>query len=227
MQSLGFVYALMPWILLAGDDREEIRRRLERHLQPFNTHPYLTAPVLGAVLYVEVGLVPHHNDEMTVVGLKNALMGPYAAIGDSFFWGALRPFTSIVAVSLAIMGSLIAPLIMLLLYNPLHLWVRYRGYHEGYLRGPLGSGFIAALDLPRRTRLIRWGSLFFLAAAAALIPEGVDRQMPLAMNFGTKLALFLFMLLSFWGIKKGLSPLLILYGTFVIILLTFLLLMGV
>ena len=90
MQNLGFCYALLPWIRQAGGDRDQMARRLTRHLQPFNTHPYLTAPVLGAVLHAETR--PDASaDGAAAQALKNALTGPYAAIGDAFFWGRGGP----------------------------------------------------------------------------------------------------------------------------------------
>ena len=226
MQNLGFCYALLPWIRRAGGDREEMTRRLLRHLQPFNTHPYLMAPVLGAVLHAETR-PDAPADGAPATALKNALTGPYAAIGDAFFWGAWRPFCGLICVTLAIMGSMAAPLVLLMLYNPPHLWVRTRGYVEGIRKGRGGADFIAALDLPRRTRQIRWGSLVFLATAAALLPEGVEGQIPLVTGFTMKLALLFVMLASYWGIRKGLSPFLLLYGAFAVLLAAFTLLAAV
>lgn len=222
MQNLGFCYALLPWIRRADSDPDEVAKRLTRHLQPFNTHPYLTAPVLGAVIHEETA-ADATADGASAVALKNALSGPYAAIGDAFFWGALRPFAGLIAVTAALMGFLTAPLFLLLLYNPPHLWVRGRGYLEGVRRGRRGADFIAALDLPRRTRQIRWGSLVCLAVAAALLPEGVNRPLPVVVDFWMKLVLLLIMLMGCWGIKKGLSPFLLLYGAFMILLVGFLL----
>ena len=65
--------------------RKRIAESLASHLQMFNTHPYLTAPVIGSVVRIE-----EEGDTRRRMHLKKALMGPYAAIGDSFFWGALR-----------------------------------------------------------------------------------------------------------------------------------------
>lgn len=226
MQNLGFCYALLPWIRREGGDLEQAKRRLVRHLQPFNTHPYLTAPVLGAVLHAETQ-PDAPDDGAAAQAMKNALTGPYAAIGDAFFWGAWRPFCGLISVTLAIMGSLAAPLVLLSLYNPPHLWVRIRGYTEGVRKGRGGAAFIAALDLPRRTRQIRWGSLVFVATAAALLPEGVAGQIPLVTGLTMKLALLFVMLASYWGIRKGLSPFLLLYGAFAVLFAAFTLMAAV
>ena len=70
--------------------------------------------------------------------LKQSLMASYAAIGDIFFWGALRPFASIFAVILIYMGLIIAPVAFLLIYTPAHFWIRLKGFIEGYRQGKKG-----------------------------------------------------------------------------------------
>ena len=85
MQGLGFAYAIAP---LAAAEAEPGQREtsalLARHLQRFNTHPYMAAPIIGSVSRLEA-----ENRFSETADLKNALMGPYAAIGDPFFWGAI------------------------------------------------------------------------------------------------------------------------------------------
>jgi PTS system mannose-specific IID component len=104
MQGLGFAYALDPALrrLYQG---EEYRSAVRRHLEFFNTHPFLAAAVLGAVIRLEAD----GHDEDGVRRLKSALMGPYGAVGDSFYWGALKPFLIIAALHAAYLGHLWAP----------------------------------------------------------------------------------------------------------------------
>ena len=103
--------------------------------------------------------------------LSKALMASYAAIGDIFFWGALRPFASIFAVILIYMGLIIAPVAFLLVYTPAHFWVRLKGFIEGYRRGKKGFEFIRSLDLPGVAVKIRWISLIILSGLAYLAVE--------------------------------------------------------
>ncbi|MHB9099013.1 MAG: PTS system mannose/fructose/sorbose family transporter subunit IID, partial [Syntrophales bacterium] len=111
MQSLGFAYSLLP--LSRGErDKKRLSESLTRHLEMFNTHPYLTALVIGSVVRIE-----EDGDTAAADYLKKAVMGPYAAIGDPFFWGALRSFSSATAVLLALKGVLLAPLALLILHN--------------------------------------------------------------------------------------------------------------
>ena len=69
-------------------------------------------------------------------------MGPLSGIGDTFFWGTFRIIASGVGISLASQGSILGPLIFLIIYNIPHILVRVFGLKYGY---KLGSSSIDAL----------------------------------------------------------------------------------
>lgn len=208
MQGLGFAFAAAP---LAGEktgaEDTEAQALLERHLRRFNTHPYMAAPVIGSVARLEVEGRPSAAAE-----LKNALMGPYAALGDTFFWGALKPFSAVVALCLAILGYLLAPVVFLLIYNPVPFRVRIRGFLEGWRHGENGIGFIRRLDLPEQARRLRWGSAVALAGLAVLAPSAGPLPVPLEPGLLTQAAGLFVVLASYAAVKKGLSALATLYG---------------
>lgn len=219
MQNLGFALAIIPLIRewrLKGKDSESM---LTRHLQMYNSHPYFSAPLIGSVVRLEEES-SGKGDVSGVVALKQGLMGPYAAIGDIFFWSALRPLAAIVAVYLALMGFIIAPLAFLAIYTPAHLWLRAKGFVEGYRRGKQGIEFIRALDLPRVSVKLRWLSLLTLAILAIWLTYGW--YWPFTEGTSgiiVKSAAMAFILPSFFLIKKGVSQIHIIYGVFVIFLL--------
>jgi len=209
MQGLGFAYAIAP-LATSGVEpgQPEAPALLARHLQRFNTHPYLAAPIIGSVGRLEA------EDRFTETpDLKNALMGPYAAIGDSFFWGALRPLAGIAAVCLAAMGVLLAPLVFLALYNPAHLWVRVRGFITGWRQGQNAIEFIRRLDLPEMSKRIRWCSTILLGGAAFLASTAGPFHELFQHGLPGRVGGLLVVLVSFLAVKKGLSPLAILYGS--------------
>jgi len=49
MQNLGWAYSLIPAIKKLYTTKEDQAAALERHLEFFNTHPYVAAPILGAL----------------------------------------------------------------------------------------------------------------------------------------------------------------------------------
>jgi len=222
MQNLGFTYALIPLIRLLGKDQGRIQILLSRHMQLFNSHPYMTGPILGSVVQIEEENLKdekkvNNEDALT---LKNALCGPYAAIGDSFFWGAYRPLSALAGVLFAAEEYMAAPLFTYLLYNTVHFWIRWKGFAEGYRLGKQGIDFVRCLDLPRKSSRIRWISLSFLSLLAVLFSS--RESAPFMIPWGgmvMKIGGLLCILLCFWGIKKGISPVHILYGMVIIIFL--------
>lgn len=212
MQGLGFAYATAPLAREAGAARSpEAKAMLGRHLQRFNTHPYMVAPILGSVTRLEL-----ENRSSETAELKNALMGPYAALGDSFFWGALRPFSAVAALCLAVQGYLLAPVLFLVLYTPPHLWVRIRGFLEGWRHGEMGIDFVRRLDLPEQNRRIRWGSAIFLGGLAFLVSSRGQLPAPLEPGLSMQSAGLIVVLVSYLAVKKGLSALAILYGAVIL-----------
>ena len=211
MQNLGFAHAMIPLIRQKCGDKKEVSRFLVRHLEGFNTHPYLSGPVIGSVVKLE------ETTEADQAGpvcseVKHTLMGPYAAIGDTFFWGAWRPFSVILAVLLAREGFVLAPVLFLIVYNPLHLWVRCRGFLEGYRRGRDGIRFISAMNLPAAAGKIRWLSLAMLGTLAALAAQSTSHALSGAPAVLAGFLALAAVLLCFWMLKKGASAILLLYG---------------
>ena len=211
MQNLGFAYAMLPLIRRKGLNRKDVSGFLVRHLEGFNTHPYLSGPVIGSIARLE------ETTEGGQAGpicseVKNTLMGPYAAIGDTFFWGAWRPFSAIVAVLLAREGFIFAPVFFLFVYNPPHFWVRCRGFLEGYRRGRDGIGFISAMNLPAAAGKIRWLSLAMLGVLAALAAQSTGHAIGSDPAFVPGALSLTVVLLCFWLLKMGATAILLLYG---------------
>jgi PTS system mannose-specific IID component len=207
MQSLGFAFSLLPLTRQQGD-AQQMSGALIRHLDMFNTHPYLTALVIGSVARLE-----EDGDAAAADYLKKTVMGPYAAIGDAFFWGALRSFSSATAVLLALKGVLLAPLALLILYNPAHVWVRGKGFIAGYRRGKGSIDFIRALNLPGVAGRIRLGTLMLIGVLSAVAGEMSYDSWTFLPEITVQAVVLLLILLCYTGIRRGISPVKILYGT--------------
>lgn len=207
MQNLGFAFAMSPLIQEQRKDPGEARVFLTRHLQMFNTHPYLVSPVIGSAARMEEAFPPG-----SVEDLKKALMGPYAAIGDSFFWGSLRSFCAVGAVIMALAGTLLAPLAFFLLYTPAQLWVRVKGFLEGYRCGRNGIDFIRALDLPKVSVKLRYITLILVGSLGAVAVDTACRSwnFPSEIPGGAVGAFVLLLVLA--GVRRGISSVKILYG---------------
>lgn len=217
MQNLGFAFAMLPLLREKKMSAREEEEMLTRHLQMFNTHPYLSTPIIGSVVRMEEDRRPE-EDASPIAAVKQSLMGPYAAIGDTFFWGALRPCAGIFAVIMAWLGWLVAPLGFVLIYVPAHLWIRLKGFLEGYRRGKQGIEFIRRIDLPHIAVRVRWFSLAGLAGCGFwLLRNGYTTAVGLSW-IALSLAALAVILLCWWLVKKGISQIYILYGAVVLLM---------
>jgi PTS system mannose-specific IID component len=216
MQNLGFAMAIIPLIREWRLEQKDSEKILTRHLQMFNTHPYFSAPVIGSVVRLEEEHAGK-GEALDVLAIKQSLMASYAAIGDIFFWGALRPLASIIAVILAYMGLILAPVAFLIVYTPVHFWIRLKGFIEGYRQGKKGFEFIRYLDLPRVAVKIRWLSLMILAGSVIWLSyDGGYWPFIKACGAIIKLTALAVVLLCLILIKKGVSQVYIIYGAVVI-----------
>ena len=91
----------------------------------------------------------------------------FAAMGDSLFWKTLRPLCGALAVFLALAGSPWAPLVFLIVYNAVHLYVRGFGLYSARRSGIHMLEQIQKWDIPKRVALLRHLFPVVLAALAA------------------------------------------------------------
>lgn len=132
MQNVGFAYSMLPALRdRYGGRPEELLKALKRHLEFFNTHPVMAGVILGAALRLEERVAAGEADPRAIGTFKVGLMGSLGAIGDSFFWGALKPMASVAGAILALVHPLLGIGALLLLYNASHLALRLRGFRAG------------------------------------------------------------------------------------------------
>jgi PTS system mannose-specific IID component len=128
MQNVGFAYSILPALRELYRDRpEELTKALKRHLEFFNTQPSMGGVILGAALRLEERAAAGEADPRQIGTFKVGLMGSLGAIGDAYFWGALRPMASVAGAILALVHPFLGIAALLLLYNASHLSIRWRG----------------------------------------------------------------------------------------------------
>ncbi|MFH2201959.1 MAG: PTS system mannose/fructose/sorbose family transporter subunit IID [Elusimicrobiota bacterium] len=179
MQNLGFVMALDPWLRRLYREPEEYRRAVRRHLGYFNTHPYMVGIVLGAVGKLEerrCETAEESRDELDrrIDQMKKSLSAALAAVGDSFFWGALRPACAAWTVLLWLVlwtyrvphAAFWSAVFYLTVFNTPALWARWRGIRLGYGEP---EGIVAKLEGLRWQRKARWLRRAGLLAVALIL----------------------------------------------------------
>lgn len=156
MQNIGFAFVMQP-LLERLYNGGELVKAVKRHLQMFNTQPYMASFVIGVVARLEEERASQEDEakkeEITqkIFATKSLMSTATAAIGDPYFWGTLKPVAliillwvchffgfwqwsmpeSIVHVKLSPV-LLVAVLFSALMYNLVVLDVRWYGIKKGY-----------------------------------------------------------------------------------------------
>lgn len=136
MQNGGWAYSMIPAIKKLYTKKEDQVSALQRHLEFYNTHPYVSSPVLGVTLALEEDRANGAPiDDATIQGVKVGMMGPLAGVGDPLFWFTLRPILGALGASLALTGSIMGPIIFFFAWNIIRMAFMWYTQEMGYRLG--------------------------------------------------------------------------------------------
>ncbi|MGO3501256.1 MAG: PTS system mannose/fructose/sorbose family transporter subunit IID [Lactococcus cremoris] len=266
MQNGGWAYSLIPALKKLYPSGEEAKEALKRHLEFFNTHPYVAAPIIGVTLALEEERANGADiDDAAIQGVKVGMMGPLAGIGDPVFWFTVRPIVGAIAASLAVGGSIIAPLFFFIVWNAIRIAFLWYTQEFGYKSGSaitkdLGGGLLQTVTKGASilgmfvlgVLIQRWVTINFNGANAVVskipLQKGSYVEFPKGSVSGTQLheilgqvgnklsldptkvtylqdnlnqlipglAGLLITFLCMWLLKKKVSPIVIIFGLFVV-----------
>lgn len=166
---MGFMCGMSPVLdKLYADDEERKKDAYRRHMEFFNCTPQMTPFIMGLVASMEEQNANSEEGDFqteSIPMIKTSLMGPFAGIGDSFFQGTLRIITFGIGLSFAKQGSVLGPILAVVLFAIPSLLFAYNatflGYESGnkylaklYQGGPYGS--CHAFRFYRRSFGCRW-----------------------------------------------------------------------
>lgn len=165
MQSGGWLIAMLPQLQkIYKDDEEGLKDAMKDHLDFINTSPPLVGMLMGIIISLEEAKAPR---EM-IKGLKTALFGPLAGIGDSLFWFTYLPIVAGISASFAKDGNIIGPIFFFLAYLLL-FFIKVPLTHLGY-----NAGTKSIETLSRNAKKIGHASLILgVTVVGALIPTYV------------------------------------------------------
>jgi mannose/fructose/N-acetylgalactosamine-specific phosphotransferase system component IID len=148
MQNIGLSYCMIPALKRLYPEPGALREALERYQAPFNTHPFLAGVIMGGLLHLEERRRPIAE----IASFKQNAMSILAALGDPFFRSALPTFVAVTACLAAIFGGIAAGIVtLLLLFNAVHILIRFIGIAVAYREGPNVLKRIAIWLSPTRT----------------------------------------------------------------------------
>ena len=235
MQALGFCFSMVPAIRRLYPENNDARKQaIKRHLEFFNTHPYVAAPVLGVTLAMEEQRANGAEiDDGAINGIKVGLMGPLAGVGDPLVWGTLRPITAALGASLALSGNILGPLLFFFIFNAVRLAMKWYGLQLGFRKG---VNIVSDMGGNLLQKLTEGASILGLFVMGALVNKWTHVNIPMVVSKITGsdgqvhvttvqtildqlmpgLVPLLLTFACMWLLRKKVNPLWIIVGFFVI-----------
>jgi PTS system mannose-specific IID component len=263
MQNGGWTYVLIPVLKKLYKTKEDRAAALTRHLEFFNTHPYLASPIIGVTMALEEERANGAPiDDVAIQGVKVGMMGPLAGVGDPVFWFTVKPILGALAASLALGGNILGPILYFVLWNAIRLGFMWYTQEFGYKSGSkisedMSGGLLQ--DVTKGASILgmfilgslinRWVTVNFTpvvstvkqskgayidwanlpsgakgiqtalqqqAAGLSLTQEKVTTLQDNLNQLIPGLAGLLLTLLCMWLLKKGVSPIIVIFGLFIV-----------
>lgn len=184
---MGFMFGMAPILdKLYKNKPEEKKAAYRRHMEFFNCTPQMTGFIMGLAASMEEQNVKSEDGSFqadSISMVKTSLMGPFSGIGDSFFQGTLRIITFGIGLSFAQQGSVLGPILAVLLFAiPSILFGYYGtvvlGYESGnkYLTKLYQEGIM--------DRVMQFASIVGLAVVGGMVASMVSITTPLTFTTG-------------------------------------------
>ena len=176
---MGFMYGMAPVL------EERKKEAYQRHMEFFNCTPQLTPFIMGLAASMEEQNANSEEGEFqteSISMIKTSLMGPFAGIGDSFFQGTIRIITFGIGLSFAQQGSILGPILAVLLFAIPSLLFAYNATFFGYRSG---NKYLAKLyQEGLMDRVMHFASIVGLAVVGGMVASMVSITTPLTFSTG-------------------------------------------
>lgn len=149
--NMGFLYGIAPTLdELYPDETDSVqmeqkKEAYERHMAFYNCTPQTSSFILGLASSMEEQYAAdrEHFNPDTINAIKTSLMGPLSGVGDSFFQGTVRIIAFGLGISLAQQGSILGPILAILISLIPAGLVTWFGGKLGYT---MGSKYLTKLQ---------------------------------------------------------------------------------
>lgn len=172
MQNGGWCYAMIPAIKKLYPNKEDQIAAMKRHMEFFNTHPYVASPIFGVTLALEEERANGAPvDDAAIQGVKVGMMGPLAGVGDPVFWFTVRPMLAALGASLAMSGNLLGPILFFVLWNVIRIAFMWYTQEFGY---KAGSAIASDMSGGLLQKVTKGSSILGMFVLGALIERWVN-----------------------------------------------------
>ena len=183
MQGVGFCVAIQHVLRKIWPEDEDYQKALQRHLAPFNMTVAPSPLIMGIAIAMEEQAKEEKDfDFESINAVKVALMGPLSGVGDAFFWGIIKLLASALALGFAQQGNVIAPFVLLTVFNVPNFLTRWYGLKIGYERG---QEFLAELEGSGKLQLLTYcAGILGMVSAGCMIAMWCSITCPLTFTVG-------------------------------------------
>src|SRR5690625_5113579 len=116
MQAGGWLYSLIPALRRVSKTRDELAERMLRHLDFFNTHPFISTTILGIIAAME----EKRQEVDSIRAIRTEMMGLFGGIGDALIWITVLPISAGVHSAFALQRNIVRQFLLLLMLNVVH-----------------------------------------------------------------------------------------------------------
>ena len=177
MQSMGFCVTMMPAIRRLYSKKEDQAAALKRHLEFFNTQPWIGSAIMGVTAAMEEERANGAPiDDGAINGVKVGLMGPLAGVGDPIYWGTARIILAALGASLAVTGNIMGPLIFFIGINIIRILTRWYSMKYGYEKG---TEIVQDMEGGQLQKLTTGASVLGLFVMGGLVARWASLNIPL------------------------------------------------
>ena len=182
--NMGFLFGIAPTLdelyPYESDPVQMAHKKeaYERHMAFYNCTPQTSAFTLGLAASMEEQYAADRENfnPDTINAVKTALMGPLSGVGDSFFQGTIRLVAFGLGVSLAQQGSILGPILaMLISFFPSALITWFAG-KLGYT---MGSKYLTKLQGGMMDKLMYVCGIVGLMVIGAMVASMVGITTPI------------------------------------------------
>lgn len=186
MQAIGFCVTMIPAIKRLYSKKEDQAAALKRHLEFFNTQPWIGSAIMGVTAAMEEERANGAAiDDGAINGVKVGLMGPLAGVGDPIYWGTARIILAALGASLAIGdgvvgaghsgGNILGPLLFFIGINLVRILTRWYGMNYGYQKG---TKIVQEMEGGQLQRLTTIASVLGLFVMGGLVARWASLNIP-------------------------------------------------
>ena len=183
--NMGFLYGIAPTLdrLYPNEkDPEQLAHKKEaynRHMAFYNCTPQTSAFTLGLAASMEEQYAANRENfnPDTINAVKTSLMGPLSGIGDSFFQGTIRIIAFGLGIQLAQQGSILGPILAMLISFVPSFVVTWLCAKIGYTTG---SKYLTNLQGGMMDKMMYVCGIVGLMVIGAMVASMVGLTTPIA-----------------------------------------------